>query len=99
MKLALTTAGGVAGLRRPPLELDTGDLASPARQRMEELVHAAKLGAPATGPEEGSPDELGYELTVTHDDGRVHSVEFSHASASPELRALVSELRAATRMA
>jgi hypothetical protein len=99
MKLALTTAGGVAGLRRPPLELETGDLASPARQRMEELVHAAKLAASPAGQDEASPDELGYELTVTHDDGRVHTVEFSHASASPELRALVAELRAATRMA
>jgi hypothetical protein len=97
MKLALTRAGGVAGLRRPPLELDTRDLAPPARQRMEELVDAAPLAAPPAGREAASPDELGYELTVTHDDGRVDTVEFSHATASPELRALVAELRAVTR--
>jgi hypothetical protein len=99
MKLALTRAGGVAGLRRPPLQLDTRDLAPPARQRMEELVDAAKLAELPAEREEAHPDELGYALSVTHDDGREHAVEFSHASASPELRALVAELRATTRVA
>jgi len=97
MKLVLTRAGGVAGLRQPPLELDTASLAAPARQRMEELADAARRTGSPAGREEASPDELGYELAVTHDDGRQDLVEFSHASASPELRALVAELRAARR--
>jgi hypothetical protein len=98
MKLALTRAGGVAGIRRPPLTLDTHALAAPARQRLHDLVAAAKLHEPPGGAEP-RPDELGYELAVTHDDGQRHTVEFSHASASPELRALVAELQAATRTA
>jgi hypothetical protein len=96
MKLVLTRAGGVAGIRKPPLSLDTQTLAEPARQRLQALVDAAKLPELPARLGEARPDELGYELSVTHDDGRSHTIEFSHASAPPELRALVAELRAAS---
>jgi hypothetical protein len=99
MKLVLTRAGGVAGIRKPPLELDTQTLAAPDRQRLHDLVDAASLAEQPAGRGDAHPDELGYELSVTHDDGRSQTVEFSHAGASPELRALVAELRAATRVA
>jgi hypothetical protein len=97
MKLVLTRAGGVAGLCKPPLELDTQQLAAPARQRMHDLVEAAKLPELPASLGEANPDELGYGLSVTDDDGREYCVEFSHASAPPALRALVAELRAAKR--
>jgi len=95
MRLVLTRAGGVAGIRKPPLALDTQTLAEPARQRMHALVDAARLPELPARLGEARPDELGYELSIYHDDGRSHTVEFSHASAPPELRALVAELRAA----
>lgn len=95
MKLVLTRAGGVAGLRPAPLEMDTQRMAEPARQRVHDLVEAARLPELPASLGEANPDELGYELSVTHDDGRRHTVEFSYASAPPELRALVAELRAA----
>lgn len=95
MKLVLTRAGGVAGLRQPPLELDTQQLAAPVRQRLHDLVEAANLPELPASLGEANPDELGYELSVTGDDGRRHTVEFSYASAPPALRALVAALRAA----
>jgi hypothetical protein len=96
MKLVLERSGGVAGLRKPPLELDTAKLPAADRDRLHALVEAAQLATlpPTLGA--AAPDQLGYALSVTADDGRTHTIELSLAAAPQALRALISELRRVT---
>jgi hypothetical protein len=93
MKLVLTRSGGVAGLRKAPLEIETADLPAAARDRLRALVDAAHLATPPPEPAPGSADQLGYSLTVTDDDGTARTVELGLPAASPELGALIAEIR------
>lgn len=92
MKLALTRGGGIAGLRKPPLELDTAALPAADAAHLEALVASANLGAQPRSLGDDHPDQLGYTLEVTRD-GRTDAVDFTLAAAPPPLRALVDELR------
>lgn len=92
MKLVLTRSGGVAGLRKAPLVVDTAAFAAADCDRLHALVDAAQL---TTQPRTSdlSPDQIGYQLSVTDDGGATQTIDLSLASASPELRALVAEIR------
>jgi hypothetical protein len=92
MKLVLVRSGGVAGLRKAPLSVDTAALAAADRDRLRALVDAAQL---ATQPpaQDLSPDQIGYQLSVTDDAGTTQTLDVSLASASPALRALITEIR------
>jgi hypothetical protein len=90
MKLTLTRGGGLAGLRKPPVELDTAALAADARDRVYAMVDAAPL---ASTPETAGADQLGYTLTITDDDGAMRTTELTMADAPPALRALIGEIR------
>jgi len=96
MKLVLERCGGVAGLRRPPLALDTATLPPADRERLHALVDAARLDA-LPAPDEDAPDQLGYTLSVTGDDGHARTFELALASAPPAVRAMISELRRLAR--
>jgi hypothetical protein len=100
LRFTLVRSGGVAGISPPPLEVSTDDLAARDAGRLRTLVEAASFfDLPAEiGPDTVAPDTFGYELTV-HDDaaGRTHSVAFDAASAPPELKELMSAVRAAAR--
>jgi|GEM_PF-5134586 len=92
MKLALARGGGVAGLRKPPLALDTATLPPADRDRVHALVAAAQLPAlPAPG--DAAHDQVGYTLSVTADDGAAHDYDLTLDTAPPAVRALISELR------
>ena len=93
MKLALERGGGVAGLRKPPLELDTAILPPADRARVMALVEAAQLAALPAMLGDSAPDQLGYTLTVTGDDGHARTIELALDAAPPALRALLNELR------
>jgi hypothetical protein len=97
MKLVLERGGGVAGLRKPPLALDTATLPPADRDRLHALVDAAQLATLPPAPGDGAPDQLGYTLSVTGDDGRARSFELALDAAPPAVRALISELRRVAR--
>src|SRR5512138_1422089 len=99
MRFALVRAGGVAGLARPPVVVDTGTLGAEDAARLHDLTdRAGFFGLPADlGPAEPAPDAFGYELTVTADDGREHAVSFAASAAPPALRELVEAIRRAAR--
>lgn len=93
MKLELARGGGYAGLRSPPLVVDTAALPDAARGSLEALA-ARVLALPAPRVAE-VPDQLGYALTITDDRGAAHTIDFTIGAAPAELKALVSELRRA----
>jgi hypothetical protein len=93
MKLVLDRSGGVAGLRKPPLAVDTATLAAADRERLLALVEAAHLAALPDVIGGDAPDQLGYTLSVTGDDGHARTIELTLDAAPPALRALVTELR------
>jgi hypothetical protein len=95
MKLELARGGGVAGLQRPPLVVDTAALPDAARGPLEALA-ARVLALPAPRVAEVA-DQVGYALTITDDRGAAHTIDFALGSAPPELKALVGELRRAAR--
>ena len=94
MKLTLRQAGGVAGIARPPAEVDTAELSSPARDHLHRLVAAVGMDRIPARLGRVHPDEVSYELVIARGDGTTRSVEFTHASAPAELRALAAEIRA-----
>jgi len=88
MKLMLERGGGIAGLRKPPIAVDTAmvsDGAALAALASRVLALPAPAGADA-------PDQVGYTLTIT-DDGGPHVIDFALGTAPADLRALVSALR------
>jgi hypothetical protein len=95
MKLGLVRSGGVAGLRKAPLVVDTAALPAADRDRLRTLVDAAQLPA-QTPAQDLSPDQIGYQLSVTDDTGATQTLDVSLASASPALRALITEIRRLT---
>jgi hypothetical protein len=80
---------------RPPLVVDTATLAPADAARLRELVsRAGFFQLPAEiGSGRPVPDAFGYELAVTDDDRRGHTVSFDSSSAPGPLRVLVSALR------
>jgi hypothetical protein len=97
MRLVLERGGGVAGLRRPPLALDTATLPPADRDRLHALVDAAQLAALPPAPGDAAHDQLGYTLSVTGDDGDTRRFEIALDAAPPAVRALISELRRLAR--
>ena len=90
-------SGGVAGVPRPPVVIDTAALPAGEAGAWQELVAGADFFAlPATTPAGPARDAFAYEITVEAD-GRSHSVRTTDATLPPALRPLVDRLRAAGR--
>ena len=96
MKLSLARYGGVGGIQKPPIVIDSEALPEATRVRLHKLVAEARLDTSPPSLEKAKPDVFGYELCVTDHDVQ-HTVEFSFGEATSELRALVAEIRAITR--
>jgi hypothetical protein len=95
MRLILSRSGGVAGMVRRPLEIDTSSLPAAEASRIRNLVASAgffELPDDLDGGQ-GSPDAFGYELTVVDDDGTEHAVSFAMHGAPTALRDLVTAVR------
>jgi hypothetical protein len=86
MRLELQVSGGVAGLRRPPVAIDTGDREDGAA--LEAL--AAEVAAQAPGEPPPGADRLQYDLTV---DGR--ALRLHEGALTPEAAELIRRLRGA----
>jgi hypothetical protein len=103
MRFTLSRSGGVAGLRRAPLVVDTKDLPPAEGERLRALALAAALAAEREPPgaddagDAAARDRFGYSLAVTHDDGREVVRSFELASAPEPLKELVAALREAQR--
>ncbi|MGC8991888.1 MAG: protealysin inhibitor emfourin [Verrucomicrobiia bacterium] len=90
MRLTLSRSGGFAGIRRPPITVDTGDLAPDEAALLEKLISDARLldlasHAPATR----QPDRFEYTIEAVPDNGLPHTVTIGEADAPPPLIELV----------
>jgi hypothetical protein len=96
MRLTLFKSGGVAGLVRKPIVVDTEAIPVDQRERLEGLLAKAR----ATKTQEAirpTPDAFGYELTVDTEGGESESFAFDLATAGEPLRDIVTALRGLTR--
>ncbi len=95
MRITVSRTGGFAGIRPPPIVLDTATLAGAAKKRVEQLVDACGFFAlPATlSASEKSADQFLHHITIAGDDGREHSVTLHADAASAPLRDLLHLVR------
>ena len=95
MRITVSRTGGFAGIRPPPIVLDTATLAGAAKKRVEQLVADCDFfDLPAAVPaSEKSADQFLHHITIAHDDGREHSVTLPAAAASAPLRDLLHLVR------
>ncbi len=103
MLLTLARHGGFAGLRRPPLVVDTATLAPEIGRKLEALVHAARAHPGKTRPRSpaapAQPDRFSYTLTVgaTAAEGGESTHEIDEADAPEPLLALVAAVQDSPR--
>jgi hypothetical protein len=84
MRIELRAQGGFAGLRRPPLVLETARLEPGVAREVEELA----AGLPAGGPPGRGADQLRYDVLVDDASGR-RTASFSEPSVPEQVRALL----------
>lgn len=85
--------GGVAGMARRPLRVDTAAVDSARATELLALAERARVfERPSSLGRADVADEMGYELVVTEGD-RHASVEFGFKDADEPLKALVQALR------
>jgi hypothetical protein len=85
MRLELRVSGGVAGVRRPPVAIDTGTLDAGEAAALERL--ATQVAAhPPSGDVRGA-DRFQYDLAV---DGR--RVRLHEAALTPEAAELIRRM-------
>jgi len=92
MRIELRQQGGFAGLRRPPLVLDTEDLEPGLARELETLAAAM----PAGGPPRLGADLMRYDVLVD-DAGRRRSATFFEPDVPGEVRELLRLARDAGR--
>lgn len=100
MKVTLARHGGLAaGIRRPPLKVDSDSLPGPAAAELERLVTAAKV-APTTPSDRAgrARDAMSYTITVEDGHGGEPTVlKHSDIEESPALSALLEWLESHSR--
>jgi hypothetical protein len=62
MRLELRVSGGLAGVRRPPVTLDTATLPGAEAAELEALAERVAAQPPAPGP--AGPDRFQYDLRI-----------------------------------
>jgi hypothetical protein len=90
VRIELRVSGGVTGVRRPPIVIDTADLDPASAAELEQLVAATELGDAPAGP--AGPDRFQYDLTI---DGR-HATLYE-GSLSPAAEGLIARVRELAR--
>jgi hypothetical protein len=90
MRITLIRSGGFAGLRRPPVVVDTTELTSDDVRQLEACFAAASFYKlkPVSGSS-AQPDRFHYSISVDDHASARHSVDFSEADAPPALLDLV----------
>ena len=92
MRIEVRQEGGFAGLRRPPVVLETEELEPAVARRLEEL--AAVL--PAGGTPARGDDQMRYDVLVDDPGGR-RSATFFEPDVPAEVRELLRLARDAGR--
>jgi hypothetical protein len=92
MRIEVRQEGGFAGLRRPPVVLETEDLEPAVARRLEELA----AGLPAGGPPGRGADQMRYDVLVDDAGGR-RSATFFEPDVPAEVRELLRLARDAGR--
>jgi hypothetical protein len=90
MRIEIRTHGGFAGIRRPPVVLETEEL-EPGRARELETLAA---GLPAGGPPGRGADYMTYDVLVDDASGR-RTASYSDPDVPPEVRELLRLAREA----
>jgi hypothetical protein len=95
MRIEFQQSGGVAGIRRPAVTIDTASLPPEEAGKWHELVTAADFfNLPAASSAGAARDAFSYRITVEAD-GRRHTIQTHDAAASPSLRLFIDRLRRA----
>jgi hypothetical protein len=92
MRIELRVHGGFAGIRRPPLVLETEELEPGTARELEELA----AGLPAGGPAGEGADLMRYDVLVDDASGR-RTASFSEPHVPEQVRALLRLARDAGR--
>ena len=87
MRIELRVHGGFAGIRRPPLVLETDELEPGAERELEELA----AGLPAGAPPGRGADQMRYDVLVDDASGR-RTASFTEPNVPEQVR---SQLRLA----
>src|ERR1051326_2673994 len=99
MHLTLSRCGGVAGVRTPPVTIDTRSLPRARALRVEALIAGADFfQLPAViAAKERQPDCFQYTLTITDDAGATHAVTLDEEAAPGPLLDLIRLVQRAAR--
>jgi hypothetical protein len=86
MRLELRVSGGVAGISRPPISVDTSEL--PAGDAAELEALAQRVAAAPSRAEPPGPDRFQYDLRIDGRELRMHE-----GALSPEAAELIRRMR------
>jgi hypothetical protein len=84
MRIELRVHGGFAGIRRPPLVLETEELEPGTARELEELA----AGLPAGGPPGRGADQMRYDVLVDDASGR-RTASFTEPNVPEQVRSLL----------
>jgi hypothetical protein len=94
MRIELRVHGGFAGIRRPPLVIETDDLEPGTARELEALA----AGLPAGGPPGRGADYMIYDVLVDDVSGR-RTATFCEPDVPEQVRTLLRLAREAGRRA
>ncbi|HEY7019887.1 MAG TPA: protealysin inhibitor emfourin [Ktedonobacterales bacterium] len=92
MRVVLHQEGGFAGLARPPLVVDSTQLAPEQQRELDRLIvecNFFQLPADGPTPSEGAADYLTYILTVEREQ-QTHSIRVTDPVTDAALAALIA---------
>jgi len=95
MRVLLQQEGGFAGLVRPPLVLDSAQLAPEQKRELDQLIVECNFfHLPADGPTppQGAADYVTYTLTVEREQ-QTHSIRVTDPVTDAALAALIAFVR------
>jgi Emfourin len=95
MRIEVRQEGGFAGLRRPPVVLETDELEPAVARRLEELAAGLPAGGPG-GRDSIGADQMRYDVLVDDPGGR-RSATFFEPDVPAEVRELLRLARDARR--
>jgi len=99
MRITLTRSGGFAGIRLPPLTLDTAALPRAVAGPIEDLVASTDfftLPGTLTAPTR-QPDRFQFRVTISDDSGAQHTVTCDEEAAPERFTELVRAVQKAAR--
>ena len=95
MRIEFLQTGGVAGIRRPALTIDTTSLPAEEAQQWHNLVAAADFfNQSSARPPSTHRDAFSYHITVDAE-GQRHDIQTHVGAATPALDTLIEHLRQA----